>query len=74
MINVNLEAMVKQFSVCVSPVGSGHLTKVTSRKDALHWVLDCVLVCGGAGLIAGCAQVVVDANQTFVSSSSKIIF
>lgn len=50
------------------------LTKVTSRKNALHRMFCSVLVCCGTRLVTGSTQVVIDANQTFVSSSSKVIF
>lgn len=50
------------------------LTKITSGKNTLHWVLCGMLVGGSARFIACSAQIVVDANQTFVSSSSEVIF
>lgn len=50
------------------------LTKVTSRKYALHGMLRRVLIGGGARLVARSAQVIVDANQTFVPSPSEIVF
>lgn len=50
------------------------LTKVTSGKNALHGVFRRVLIGGGARLVARSAQVIVDANQTFVPSTSEIVF
>lgn len=74
MAKIKLGLHMSPLTMTFSDIGSFKLTEIGSSENALHRVVGIVTCVCSPSLVAGSAQVIIIADQAFVSATAEISF